>query len=61
MVRRYPASKLSNFAFLTPAFGVLLSGVLLNEHLGWKIFVALALIGLGLIIINRPAKTGAAR
>lgn len=60
MVRRYPASKLSNFAFLTPAFGVLLSGVLLNEHLGWKIFVALALIGLGLIIINRPAKTGAA-
>ncbi|OYR15969.1 multidrug resistance efflux transporter family protein [Brucella grignonensis] len=61
MVRRYPASKLSNFAFLTPAFGVLLSGVLLNEHLGWKIFVALALIGLGLVIINRPAKTGAAR
>ncbi|TCQ82883.1 drug/metabolite transporter (DMT)-like permease [Ochrobactrum sp. BH3] len=61
MVRRYPASKLSNFAFLTPAFGVLLSGVLLSEHLGWKIFVALALIGLGLIIINRPAKTGAAR
>ncbi|ANG95831.1 transporter [Brucella pseudogrignonensis] len=61
MVRRYPASKLSNFAFLTPAFGVLLSGMLLNEPLGWKIFAALGLIGLGLIIINRPAKAGAAR
>ncbi len=61
MVRRYPASKLSNFAFLTPAFGVLLSGLLLNEPLGWKIFAALGLIGLGLIIVNRPAKAGAAR
>lgn len=60
MVRRYPVSKLSNFAFLTPAFGVLLSGLLLNEQMGWKIFAALALIGLGLIIINRPAKAGAA-
>lgn len=59
MVRRYPVSKLSNFAFLTPAFGVLLSGLLLNEQMGWKIFAALALIGLGLIIINRPAKAGA--
>jgi len=60
MISRYPASKLSNFAFLTPAFGVLLSGLLLNETLGWKIFAALALIGLGLIIINRRAKAGAA-
>lgn len=61
MVRRYPVSKLSNFAFLTPAFGVLLSGLLLNEHLGFKIIAALALIGLGLLIINRPAKTGTLR
>ncbi|MGO1160355.1 DMT family transporter [Brucella pseudogrignonensis] len=59
MISRYPASKLSNFAFLTPAFGVLLSGLLVNETLGWKIFAALALIGLGLIIINRRGKAGA--
>ncbi len=56
MVRRYPASKLSNFAFLTPAFGVLLSGVLLGEPLGWKIFAALILIATGLMIVNRPAR-----
>lgn len=57
MLRRYPVSKLSNFAFLTPAFGVLMSGLLLGEALGWKIFVALVLIALGLIIINRPVKS----
>ena len=61
MVNRYPASKLSNFAFLTPAFGVLLSGIVLGEALSWKIFAALILIGLGLIIINRPAKAATAR
>ena len=61
MVRRYPASKLSNFAFLTPAFGVLLSGLILNEPLSWKIFAALALIGCGLMIINKPAKVSNAR
>lgn len=57
MLRNYPVSKLSNFAFLTPAFGVLMSGILLGEALGWKIFAALTLIALGLIIINRPART----
>ncbi|ACD72460.1 hypothetical protein P053_00731 [Brucella abortus 01-4165] len=61
MVRRYPASKLSNFAFLTPAFGVLLSGIILDEPLSWKIFAALALIGCGIPIINKPAKVSSAR
>ncbi|MBC2886698.1 DMT family transporter [Ochrobactrum sp. CM-21-5] len=61
MVRRYPVSKLSNFAFLTPAFGVLLSSAILGEPLSWKIFVALILIGLGLLIINRPAKAAVVR
>lgn len=56
MIGRYPISKLSNFAFLTPAFGVLLSGILLGEPLGWRIVAALVLIGAGLIIINRPVK-----
>lgn len=61
MVRRYPISALSNFAFLTPAFGVLLSGLILQEPLGWKIFAALLLIGLGLAITNHaPRKKDAA-
>jgi drug/metabolite transporter (DMT)-like permease len=56
MLRKYSVSKLSNFAFLTPAFGVLMSGILLGEALGWKIFVALIFIASGLIIINKPSK-----
>jgi drug/metabolite transporter (DMT)-like permease len=56
LMRRYPAAALSSFAFLTPAFGVLLGGLLLDEPLGPRIFIALALIVAGLIIVNRPAR-----
>ena len=52
----YPASGLSSFAFLTPAFGVLLGGLLLGEPLTPGLFVALALIAVGILIVNRPRK-----
>lgn len=55
LVRHYPAAGLSSFAFLTPAFGVLLGGFLLDEPLSGRIFAALALIAIGLVIVNRPA------
>lgn len=54
LMRRYPASGLASFAFLTPAFGVLCGGLLLGEPLSIKIFLALALIAAGLVIVNRP-------
>jgi drug/metabolite transporter (DMT)-like permease len=56
LMRRYPASGLSSFAFLTPAFGVLCGGLLLNEPLSVRIFVALALIAAGLLVVNRPVR-----
>ncbi|MDW6023739.1 DMT family transporter [Mesorhizobium sp. BAC0120] len=56
LMRRYPAAGLSSFAFLTPAFGVLLGGLLLKEPLSIRIFLALALIAVGLIIVNRPQR-----
>ena len=56
LIRRYPAAGLSSFAFLTPAFGVLLGGLLLNEPLSMRIFLALALIAAGLIVVNRPPR-----
>lgn len=56
LMRRYPAAGLSSFAFLTPVFGVLCGGLLLNEPLSIHIFMALALIGAGLIIVNRPQR-----
>ncbi len=54
LMRRYPAAGLSSFTFLTPAFGVLLGGLLLGEPLSVKIFAALALIAVGLVVVNRP-------
>ena len=56
LVRRYPASGLSSFAFLTPAFGVVLAGLLLDEPLTGRIFAALALIAAGLLLVNRPRR-----
>ena len=56
LMRRYPAAGLSSFAFLTPVFGVLCGGLLLNEPLSMRIFLALALIGAGLMMVNRPQR-----
>ncbi|MER9896388.1 DMT family transporter, partial [Mesorhizobium sp. M0119] len=56
LLRRYPASGLSSFTFLSPVFGVLCGAVFLNEPLTVRIFLALALIAAGLIIVNRPAR-----
>jgi drug/metabolite transporter (DMT)-like permease len=56
LVRRYPAAGLSSFAFLTPVFGVLCGGLLLKEPLSIRIFLALVLIGAGLIIVNRTQR-----
>lgn len=59
LVRTYPASGVSSFTFLTPVFGVLFGGVLLNEPLSIRIFAALALIAAGLTVVNRPDRSGA--
>lgn len=56
LMRNYPASGLSSFAFLTPAFGVILGGLLLDEPLSWLVFVALGLIVTGLYLVNRTAR-----
>ena len=57
LVRRYPASGLSSFTFLSPAFGVILAGVLLDEPLTLRIFAALGLIAAGLVLVNRTGRT----
>ncbi|MEP6565200.1 MAG: DMT family transporter [Mesorhizobium sp.] len=56
LLRRYPASGLSSFTFLSPVFGVLCGAMILNEPLTVRIFLALGLIAAGLIIVNRPAR-----
>ncbi|MBB6411391.1 drug/metabolite transporter (DMT)-like permease [Mesorhizobium sangaii] len=56
LLRRYPASGLSSFTFLSPVFGVLCGAMFLNEPLTMRIFLALGLIAAGLIIVNRPSR-----
>jgi drug/metabolite transporter (DMT)-like permease len=54
LVSRYPASRLASFTFLTPLFGVLAGGVLLNEPITNMLLLALVLVGTGIYLVNRP-------
>jgi len=55
LIAHYPASRLASFTFLTPLFGVLAGGVLLNEAITSTLLLALALVGSGIFLVNRPA------
>jgi drug/metabolite transporter (DMT)-like permease len=54
LVRHYPASRLASFTFLTPLFGVLAGGVLLNEPITNMLLLSLVLVGTGIYLVNRP-------
>ncbi len=60
LMRHYPASSLSSFTFLSPAFGVMCGAAILGEPISWRIFAALALIAVGLYVVNRPGRPAAA-
>ncbi|MEQ8348888.1 MAG: DMT family transporter [Sneathiellaceae bacterium] len=57
LMRSYPASHLSAFTFLTPVFAVLFGVVLLGEPLTLGVLVALALIAVGIWLVNRPPRS----
>ena len=55
-----PVSKVAVFGFMNPVFGVILSAILLGEGSSLDpvaTIVALILVSLGVVIVNRPAKT----
>ncbi|MEE4604496.1 MAG: DMT family transporter [Desulfobacteraceae bacterium] len=54
LVRKYPASRLASFTFLTPIFGVIAGGVLLNEPISDTLLLTLLLVGTGIYLVNRP-------
>lgn len=60
LIRRYPATRISSFSFLTPVMGVLAGVVLLDEPLTATILLALILVGFGIWVANRPNRDGAA-
>lgn len=53
-IKHYPASSVSSFVFLAPAFGVVAGAWLLNEPVTSRLIAALALIAAGIYITNRP-------
>ena len=52
LLRRYQASKLSVFGFITPVFGVLLSKYLLGEGLSTALLSSMVLVAVGIAIVN---------
>lgn len=54
LVIRYSANRLSAFTFLTPLFGVAAGHFVLGEPLTAPFAVAVALVALGLVLVNRP-------
>ena len=53
LVKKYSASGVASFAFLTPAFSVLLANIILDEAIELSVFLSLSLVSIGLYLINR--------
>ena len=56
LIRHYPVSRLSAFAFFTPLFGVLAGALLLGEPVTAHLLTALVLVGTGIYLVNRPPR-----
>jgi drug/metabolite transporter (DMT)-like permease len=57
LIHRFPVSLLAGFTFFTPVFGVIVSGVIiLREPLTAGIVIALLLVSLGMVLVNKPRK-----
>ena len=54
LVVRYSAARLSVFTFLAPLFGVAAGHLVLGEPLTPAFAVAVALVAVGLLLVNRP-------
>ena len=60
LILRHPASLVQAFTFFTPLAGVIISGVLiLHEPVSSRLLVAMVLISLGLVLVNRPPRRAA--
>jgi drug/metabolite transporter (DMT)-like permease len=53
MLVRYPAAKMSTFVFLTPVFALLFAALWLGERVTLNLVIAIALVGVGIVLVNR--------
>ena len=56
LVQRYSASAMQSFTFLSPIWGVLLGIVVLGEELQAPLVAGIALVGIGIYLVNRPPR-----
>ena len=54
LLRRYPASAVQSFTFLSPVWGVLMGVMLLGETVTGVMTAGIAMVGAGLYMVNRP-------
>ncbi len=52
----YPASSVASFSFLSPVFAVILGWLLLDEHVGAQVWIALFLVSGGIYMINTRSR-----
>jgi len=50
----YPATGVASFGFLSPVMSVVLGWALLGEEIRPSILIALALVAVGIVLVNRP-------
>ena len=53
MLTRYPAAKMSAFVFLTPVFALFFAALWLGEPVTLHLVLAIALVCIGIILVNR--------
>jgi drug/metabolite transporter (DMT)-like permease len=59
MIHHYAVSRLASFTFLSPLFGVILSGLILQEEIPLLLWVGVLLVGAGIFLVNRPQRAAA--
>jgi drug/metabolite transporter (DMT)-like permease len=52
----YPVSTVASFSFLTPVFSLALGAVFFGEKISPMLAVGAAMVGLGIVLINRPVR-----
>lgn len=53
LIRHYHVGRIASFTFLTPIFGVLAGGLILNEAVSTLLLLSLVLVGTGIYLVNR--------
>jgi drug/metabolite transporter (DMT)-like permease len=58
MLGRYPATRVTAFVFFTPLFALLFGALWLGEPVTPGLLLALAMVALGIVLVNQPKGAG---